>query len=86
MAHVGEQRATLLLIDLEPLDHRVEAAHELADRAEAAFGDVDTDRVVAVLDATGGFNERVERGGVPAQPSAQTHEGGHGHEHHDDRG
>ena len=36
VAHVVEQRAPLVLVALEPLDHRVEAADQLAHRAPAA--------------------------------------------------
>ena len=71
VAHVGEQRLALALIDLEPLDHRVEAPHELPDRAQATLGDVDADRVVAVLDPPRRVDERVERPGTPPQPATQ---------------
>ena len=61
VADVGEERSTLPLIDLEPLDHRVEPMDELADRSWGPTGDLDADRIVAALDAAGRVDESIER-------------------------
>ncbi len=72
VAHVGEELATLALIDLEALDHRVEAAGEIVHRADGLDRGADADRVVAGLDPAGRLDESIE---LPARASERPGDG-----------
>ncbi len=86
MAHVVEQRSPLVLVTLEPFDHGVEAADQLADRAPAAGWRLDAGRVVAALDAARGADQSVERPGGTRHPAADRDEHRHDHGDREDHG
>ena len=65
VADVGEQRPSLLLVRFEARGHRVEPAGELLDRGQIRARAANPHAVVAVLDAPGRRQHRVEVAGRP---------------------
>ena len=61
VADVGEERAPLALIRVEPLRHRVEVADQRVEGRRAASRGVDADREVAVRDPPGCVGQLIER-------------------------
>jgi hypothetical protein len=86
VAHVVEQRPSLVLIAFEPLDHRVEATDQLADGAHRAVRDGQTDGVVSGLDSGDRIDQFVQCSGGTSEPTANADENEHDHDDRDDNG